>query len=157
MSDNLATMLINLLNLSSILISVVSKLPQIRTVVTTKSVGGRYILMPSKYIFFLIFLFFLMVLFQIGISPSSLLLEACRLAILWAYNYCFGYSIFTYLEYPFLLLQTTVLIHLVTRYQNAAPIKSSATTFAIFCSILLFVNGVLPKWILGYLLVCSQN
>lgn len=89
-----------------------------------------------------------------GISTFSLLLESIRLATLWAYNYCFGYSLFTYLEYPFLLLQQTVLFHLVAKYRNSRTLETSAINLIIFSSILLFANDVLPKWILSYLLAC---
>lgn len=93
----------------------------------------------------------------IGISTLSLLLESVRLAILWAYNYCFGYSLFTYLEYPFLLLQQMVLFHLVAKYRNSATLQSTAINLSIALGILLFAYGALPKWILGYMLVCFKN
>lgn len=93
----------------------------------------------------------------IGISTLSLLLESVRLAILWAYNYCFGYSPFTYLEYPFLLLQQMVLFHLVAKYRNSGTFQSTAINLSIALGILLFAYGALPKWILGYMLVCFKN
>lgn len=159
MSHSSATALINLLNISSILICFVSKLPQINTVIKTKSVGGTLIFTSSFCIFqnntklFMLIAFLLCQLFCIGISTFSLLLELCRLAILWAYNYCYGYSVFTYLEYPFLLIQQTILFHFVANYRNASTLQTTAITLSILSSVLLFLSGVLPKWILSYLLV----
>lgn len=114
---------------------------------------GFLIIYNYLYIYPCIWFQFLVVTICIGISTVSLLLESVRLAILWAYNYCHGYNIFTYLEYPFLLLQQTMLFHIVVTHRDTSELKATAIALSIFLSVFVFIFGVLPKGILSYLLV----
>lgn len=48
----------------------------------------------------------------------SLCLETVSYTIIMAYNYCNGYSLLTYLEYPLVLLEMYVFLLLVLYYEN---------------------------------------
>jgi len=125
-----AVLLADILNFTTILICTVSKLPQLFAIIKGRS---------SR-----------------GISLLSVSLEVLRMAILWCYNYCFGYPLMTYLEHPVLLAQQFILVYLVIKFNaefgaGSKALSLFAAVFLIISMSLLFV-GTLPREILSFLI-----
>lgn len=86
-----------------------------------------------------------------GINLYGLLLELSSYTIMACYNYCNGYALLSYMEYPIILVQEVILIYLVLKYQDSANLFS-LVCFGLYCGITAtFVTGVLPKSILAFL------
>lgn len=69
------------------------------------------------------------------------------------YNYCNGYALLSYLEYPIILVQEIILIFLVLKYVALLGTKSFAC-FGLYIAITgAFLCGLLPKTILAVLAV----
>lgn len=83
----------------------------------------------------------------------SLSLEILRLAILLTYNYCYGYPILLYLEYPLILAQQSILFYFVLKYKNRLNIDVVMLPLLIYLTIILFMSEILPKIILEYIIV----
>lgn len=83
----------------------------------------------------------------------SLSLEVFRLSILWTYNYCSGYYFLTYLEYPLILAQQTILFYYVLKFKNLLASETVLLSMLIYMTIVLFMTETLPKIVLDYLIV----
>lgn len=83
----------------------------------------------------------------------SLSLEVFRQSILLSYNYCYGYPILMYLEYPLVLIQQSILFYFVLKYKNLLVTETVLLSILVYLTIALFMTEVLPKTILGYVIV----
>lgn len=70
------------------------------------------------------------------------------------YNYCYGYAMLSYMEYPVLLIQEYALIFLVLKYKGLLTNNTYGITAAYFVTVLAFGYNILPKFLLAFLVVC---
>lgn len=105
-------------SLITILMCLVAKVPQIGTIYRQKSAKG--------------------------ISLNGLYLETLSYTVMMAYNYCSGYSLLSYMEYPVLLLQNYVLLALVLTYKRQLMTRNAATTAGIYAVVTLLVLRFMP-------------
>lgn len=84
-------------------------------------------------------------------------IEVFRYLIVWMYNYCYGYAVLSYLEYPILLLQQVVLLYFILKFQNLITVEVIMCGMLLLITVALFMNGVLPREVLTYLLVSNQK
>lgn len=91
-----------------------------------------------------------------GISAMSLYLELFSYTSMMLYNYCYGYSLLSYMEYPVLLIQEYILILLVLKYQRQLNQRTCAYCAGYIVVVLLFAYQILPKFLLA-LLVVSES
>jgi hypothetical protein len=69
------------------------------------------------------------------------------------YNYCNGYSLMSYMEYPIILFQELILIFLVLKYKNLVNTTSIAG-FGIYLAILAaFALKIVPTVVLSIMAV----
>ncbi|XP_067009317.1 solute carrier family 66 member 3 [Anabrus simplex] len=86
-----------------------------------------------------------------GLNLYGLLLELTSYSIMACYNYCNGYALLSYMEYPIILVQEIILIYLVLAYSELLNMFSFGC-FGIYVGIVgSFVMGLLPKSILAIL------
>lgn len=69
------------------------------------------------------------------------------------YNYCYGYSLLSYMEYPVLLIQEYILILLVLKYQRQLNQMTYTIAGGYIFVVLLFGYQILPKFLLALLVV----
>lgn len=84
-------------------------------------------------------------------------MEVLRYAIMWMYNFCFGYSLLSYLEYPLLLVQQTILFYFVLKFNQLISIEIVLFGLLLAITILLFLIEVLPRVILAFLIVSTPR
>lgn len=94
-------------------------------------------------------------LLSTGISLLSLSLEVFRLSILLTYNYCSGYYFLTYLEYPLILAQQSILFYYVLKFKNLLTVETVLLSMLVYLTIFLFMTEILPKIVLNYLIVST--
>lgn len=94
-------------------------------------------------------------LLSTGISLLSLSLEVFRLSILLTYNYCSGYYFLTYLEYPLILAQQSILFYYVLKFKNLLTVETVLLSMLLYLTIFLFMTEILPKIVLNYLIVST--
>lgn len=83
----------------------------------------------------------------------SLSLEVLRQISLLTYNYCYGYPILMYLEYPLILIQQSILFYFVLKYKNLLVTETVLLSILVYLTMALFMIEVLPKTILEYVIV----
>lgn len=88
-----------------------------------------------------------------GISLMSLYLELFSYTSMMLYNYCYGYSWLSYLEYPVLLIQEYILILLVLKYKRQLNRTTYTAAGGYIVVVLLFGYQILPKFLLALLVV----
>lgn len=88
-----------------------------------------------------------------GISITSLYLELFSYTVMMLYNYCYGYSLLSYMEYPVLLVQEYILIFLVLKYKRLLVQNTYAAVAGYFAVVLLFAYQILPTFLLTVLVV----
>lgn len=93
------------------------------------------------------------VYFHTGISAMSLYLELFSYTSMMLYNYCYGYSLLSYMEYPVLLIQEYILILLVLKYKRQLNQTTYMAAGGYFAVVLLFGYQILPKFLLALLVV----
>uniref|UniRef100_A0A6B2EED3 Solute carrier family 66 member 3 n=1 Tax=Phlebotomus kandelakii TaxID=1109342 RepID=A0A6B2EED3_9DIPT len=126
LEKDLKYIIADILSLITIASCLVSKVPQIRTIEQLKSARG--------------------------ISTTALVLEVSSYTVTFSYNFCKGYALMSYLEYPILLLQEYVLIFLVLKYQGLLHQKSLIFAGIYTFFTVLFLSKLLPLWFLTALL-----
>lgn len=94
-------------------------------------------------------------LLSTGISLLSLSLEVFRLSILLTYNYCSVYYFLTYLEYPLILAQQSILFYYVLKFKNLLTVETVLLSMLVYLTIFLFMTEILPKIVLNYLIVST--
>lgn len=72
------------------------------------------------------------------------------------YNYCYGYSLLSYMEYPVLLVQEYILIFMVLKYKRQLNQRTYASAGGYIAVVLMFGYQILPKFMLA-LLVVSES
>lgn len=137
----------DLFSIITILMCLVAKVPQIRTLFGIKSAKGA-----CYYEFVLLFNSFSTDLF-LGISPLSLYLELFSYTAMMCYNYCNGYSLMSYLEYPVLLVQEYILIFLVLKYKRKLGKDAYIAAAGYFFITALCLTKILPVFLLAMLVV----
>ncbi|GLH14551.1 hypothetical protein R5R35_008735 [Gryllus longicercus] len=86
-----------------------------------------------------------------GLNIYGLLLELSSYTIMTCYNYCNGYALLSYMEYPIILVQEIILIYLVLLYMNLLN-AFSVGAFGIYLTITAsFLLEIFPKSILSFL------
>lgn len=70
-----------------------------------------------------------------------------------SYNYCNGYSILSYMEYPILLVQNYVLVLLVLKYKRLLCQRTYLIALAYFAVTALTLTKILPTFLLSLLVV----
>lgn len=138
----------DILSFITIAICFILKIPQIRMLHQKKSAKGINLyglfLELSRYVLILV------IKYEILLQYNSIF----SYTIMFSYNFVNRYALLSYLEYPIILLQQLVLIYLVLLYTNL--INKNALFFVmgyIFLALLL-VSDVLPRTVLGILVVC---
>lgn len=76
---------------------------------------------------------------------------------MWMYNFCFGYSLLSYLEYPLLLVQQTILFYFVLKFNQLINVELVLFGLLLVITILLFMTEMLPRIILAFLIVSKKN
>lgn len=92
-----------------------------------------------------------------GLSISAIGLEVLRYAIMWMYNVCFGYSLLSYMEYPLLLVQQTILFYFVLKFNQLISIEIALFSLLLVITIILFMTEMLPRVILAFLIVSIRH
>lgn len=92
-----------------------------------------------------------------GLSISAIGLEVLRYAIMWMYNVCFGYSLLSYMEYPLLLVQQTILFYFVLKFNQLISVEVALFSLLLVITMLLFMTEMLPRVILAFLIVSIRN
>lgn len=110
-------------SLITILMCLVAKVPQIGTIYRLKSAKG--------------------------ISLKGLYLETLSYTVMMAYNYCSGYSLLSYMEYPVLLLQNYVLLALLLMYKRQLMNRNAAMAAAVYVGVTLLVMRFMPAAVLA--------
>jgi len=118
-------MISNILSVTTILLSVIMKAPQIIRIYNQKQTGG--------------------------ISLTSLLLDLINLSTTTCYNYTNNYSLMSYMEYPIILLQQYILIGIVLFYNNRLNVKVLILSVLYIGLLTAFVCELLPSSILTIL------
>ncbi|XP_055688165.1 solute carrier family 66 member 3 [Lutzomyia longipalpis] len=126
LEKDLKYIIADILSIITIASCLVSKVPQIRTIEQLKSARG--------------------------ISTTALILEVSSYTVTFSYNFCKGYAIMSYLEYPVLLIQEYVLIFLVLKYQNLLFGRTYVFVGLYFFFATLFLSKIFPIWFLTALL-----
>uniref|UniRef100_A0A1L8DTV7 Solute carrier family 66 member 3 n=1 Tax=Nyssomyia neivai TaxID=330878 RepID=A0A1L8DTV7_9DIPT len=126
LEKDLKYIIADVLSIITIASCLVSKVPQIRTIQQLQSARG--------------------------ISTTALILEVSSYTVTFSYNFCKGYAIMSYLEYPVLLIQEYVLIFLVLKYQDLLHGKSYIFTGIYIFFTTLFLSKMVPLWFLTALL-----
>ncbi|CAB3375773.1 Hypothetical predicted protein [Cloeon dipterum] len=86
-----------------------------------------------------------------GMNLPGLFLELTSYTVMTCYNYCNGYSLMSYMEYPIILVQELVLIFLVLKYKNLVNTTSIAG-FGVYLAVLAaFGLKIVPTVILSIL------
>ncbi|XP_050541952.1 mannose-P-dolichol utilization defect 1 protein homolog [Daktulosphaira vitifoliae] len=119
------SILMNLLSITTIILSVIMKAPQIIQIYKQKQAGS--------------------------ISISSLFLDLINLSTTACYNYVNGYSLISYMEYPIILFQQYILIGIVLFYNkslNYRILVLSVLYLGLYCA---FLKGILPSIVLTVL------
>lgn len=88
-----------------------------------------------------------------GISPVALYLELFSYTVMMSYNYCNGYSMMSYLEYPILLLQDFVLVFLVLKYKRLLGKDAYLIALGYFAVTALVLTKIMPVFLLSLLVV----
>ncbi|XP_046390223.1 solute carrier family 66 member 3 [Ischnura elegans] len=115
----------DILSIITITLCLVMKVPQILNLVKVKSVKG--------------------------ISINGLMLELSSYSVVASYNYCNGYALLSYMEYPIIIFQEIILIFLVLKYMDLLNVVS-AGLFGLYLAIFGgFLSGILPAPILTLL------
>lgn len=87
----------------------------------------------------------------IGINIYGLLLELTSYSVMTCYNYCNGYSLLSYMEYPIILVQEVILIYLVLKFKSMLN-SNSFILFGVYLGVVAsFCLGLIPKSILSIL------
>lgn len=73
------------------------------------------------------------------------------------YNYCYEYSLLSYLEYPILLVQQYIMIALVLKYKRMYNQNTYICVGAYFATVLLFGYHLLPSFLLAMLVVGASE
>lgn len=73
------------------------------------------------------------------------------------YNFCFGYSLLSYLEYPLLLIQQTILLFFVLKINHLISVEIILFGILLLITLLLFMTELLPRVILAYLIVSTHK
>lgn len=92
-----------------------------------------------------------------GVSISAVGLEVLRYAIMWMYNVCFGYSLISYMEYPLLLVQQTILFYFVLKFNQLISVEIALFSLLLVITMLLFMTEMLPRVILAFLIVSIRH
>lgn len=87
----------------------------------------------------------------------ALYLELFSYTLMMCYNYCNGYSLMSYLEYPVLLLQEYVLIFLVLKYNRKLDKNAYLATLAYFVITALCLTKIIPTVVIAMLVVNATN
>ncbi|XP_025418378.1 uncharacterized protein LOC112689082 [Sipha flava] len=119
-------MISNLLSITTIILSVIMKAPQIIRIYNQKQTGG--------------------------INLTSLLLDVINLSTTTCYNYINNYSLMSYMEYPIILFQQYILIGTVlfyNKYLNVKVLILSAMYIGLYSA---FIFELLPSTILTILI-----
>ncbi|KAF0766137.1 PQ-loop repeat-containing protein 3 [Aphis craccivora] len=114
-----------LLSITTILLSVIMKAPQIIRIYNQKQTGG--------------------------INLTSLLLDLINLSTTTCYNYTNNYSLMAYMEYPIILFQQYLLIGIVLYYNNRLNLKVFILSVLYIGIFSAFVCKLLPSSILTIL------
>ncbi|XP_071438596.1 solute carrier family 66 member 3 [Hetaerina americana] len=86
-----------------------------------------------------------------GISMNGLMLELSSYSVMASYNYCNGYALLSYMEYPIIIFQEIILIFLVLKYMDLLNVIS-AGLFGIYAAVFGgFIFGLFPPQILTML------
>lgn len=72
------------------------------------------------------------------------------------YNYCYGYSLLSYMEYPVLLVQEYILILMVLKYKRQFNQQTCIAVAGYVVVVTLFAYQILPKFLLAVLVVSNQ-
>lgn len=142
----------DVLSIITIVLCLVQKLPQIRDLYGYKSARGE---LWVRHAFELISNGVYSIL--TGISAMSLYLELFSYTSMMLYNYCYGYSLLSYMEYPVLLIQEYILILLVLKYQRQLNQRTFAYGGGYIVIVLLFAYQILPKFLLALLVVSESH
>lgn len=86
----------------------------------------------------------------------SLCLETVCYTVIMAYNFCSGYSLLTYLEYPLVLLEMYVFLLLVLYYENRLH-ETTYMLLSVYFVTTLLVMRVAPVRLLAPLLVIETT
>jgi hypothetical protein len=73
------------------------------------------------------------------------------------YNYCNGYSLMSYMEYPFILIQELILIFLVLKYKNMVNTVSIAGFGAYMAVLAAFALKIVPTVVLSIMAVSLMS
>lgn len=73
------------------------------------------------------------------------------------YNFCFGYSLLSYLEYPLLLVQQTILLYFVLKFNQLISIEIVLFGLLLAIMVLMFMAEMLPRVILAFLIVSREK
>lgn len=156
----LVLIIADILSFITILLCLVSKVPQIKTLVDNRSAKGTFAFLKltlatrSNSIYCnihiaqrhasMIFIHNISTMYFccliLGISLLALYLELFSYTTMMSYNYYSRYAILSYLEYPMLLIQEYVLVFLVLKYNemlNQRTYIIAGAYFFIFCLILV--------------------
>lgn len=151
MSSLFITAIANILSVCTIAICFVSKIPQIQTVLANQSAKG---LSLHCKCFVIIHIRLTICSFAVGLSVAAVSLEVLRYAIMWTYNCCFGYSSLSYLEYPILLLQQSILLYFVLKFNERLNVQTVLFGSLMVITMTLFMmTEMLPRTILTFLIV----
>lgn len=88
-----------------------------------------------------------------GISPTALYLEVFSYTVMMSYNYCNGYSILSYMEYPILLAQNFVLVVLVLKYKRLLSQNAYLIALGYFAVTAMALTKILPTVLLSLMVV----
>ncbi|KAG8231712.1 hypothetical protein J437_LFUL018956 [Ladona fulva] len=86
-----------------------------------------------------------------GLSMNGLMLELSSYSVMASYNYCNGYALLSYMEYPIIIFQEIILIYLVLKYMDLLN-AVSAGLFGLYLAVFGgFLFGIIPPQILTFL------
>lgn len=72
------------------------------------------------------------------------------------YNYVNEYALLSYMEYPIIILQEYILIYMVLKYKDLFNTRTYLWTCLYFAATLGFILGVIPKYVLMYIIVSNE-
>lgn len=150
-------LLCDFFSLVTILMCLVAKVPQIRTLYGLKSAKGKSARegeVTSNDIWSGCKLLFN----PAGISTTGLYLETLSYTVMMAYNYCSRYAMLSYLEYPVLLLQNYALIYLVCTYKRMLQKETYLVAVSYFSLTLLVMQfahpALLAPFVVSFIGLC---